>query len=111
MSIIRNMSEVASVHQIGPAKPSLTSRGQRAAVIDVSVRQHDGIDVAAGDRQLAVRFVGDATWPLHHAAVEQHLLLADREKMFRAGDVAGCTEELELDRHLDFRCERSRFAS
>jgi len=68
---------------------------QGAAVVDVRVREHQRVDVAAGDRQVAVLLVGDLARALDHAAVEQDLVLADFEQVLGAGDVARGAEETQ----------------
>jgi hypothetical protein len=79
-----------------PGEAVLDQPRQRSAMVDVRVRQHQRVDLAAGDRQAAVLFLGDAARALHQAAVEQHARAGDAQQVLGAGDVARGAEELQL---------------
>jgi hypothetical protein len=74
---------------------------QRAAVVDVGVAQHDGVDRPRVERQLAVGCIRHGARALHEPAVQEDSLPVDSEQVLAAGDVTRSPEELQFDSHGD----------
>ena len=69
--MIRARSWVPRVAVTVPPKPSLTSRGQVADVVDVGVREGDGVDPGGIDGQLVPVAQAEVLQPLVETAVHQ----------------------------------------
>jgi len=91
------------------AKAALHQQGQTPAVIDVRVAEDDRVDRRGVERkrlQVAARRI---TPSLHHAAVKQQGPPTDPQYVAGAGDLARCTEELDL--HTEPRVTPTRGAN
>ena len=64
---------------MGPVKPFFTRLGQIAAVIDVGVGEHDGVDGGAGKGQMPVLGVGIFAAALGQSAIQKEALAAGFE--------------------------------
>ena len=69
---------------------------ESSRVIDVRMREDDGVDLVDGTRQACVLLTRLAAPSLKHAAVEQNGLPIDSEDVTGARDLAGGTGELDL---------------
>ena len=67
-----------------------------AGVIDVCVREHDGVDLLDWNRELEILLTGLIAPALKHAAVEQDRLPVDAENVTGAGHLASSTGEFDL---------------
>ena len=96
-------------HGSGRVKPSLDQERQEAAVVEVGMRQQDGVEVGRLERErdpVADRLVRAA---LEHAAVDQDARPLGDEQELRAGDGRRAAEETDLHRrHGDSRACRTR---
>src|SRR5581483_5143019 len=80
----------------GPVVPVLDQHRERPGVVDVRVREDDGIDGAGIDGELPVPLERLAPPALEHAAVEQHAGVLGAEQVHRPRDGARRAEELEV---------------
>lgn len=69
-------------------------------MIDVGMRQHDGVDTLGGNRQAEVFLPALLTPPLKETAVEEHCLFAHAQDVTRSSDFSRGAEEFELHRAL-----------
>ena len=80
----------------GAGEAVLDQRRQVAAVIDVGVREHDGVDGARVERQLAIAVFGLLAAALVESAIEKIALAGDFQMMHGTGDRAGRAPECEF---------------
>ena len=73
-SITAHRSRVAGVHEIGFVVPVPHEKRQPTSMIDVRVREHDGIDLLDRDGKPEILLVTLAPLALKHAAVQQYRL-------------------------------------
>ena len=69
---MRASSAVAGVQKMRPRKPCADEPRQVAAVIEVRVRQHDGVDVGRANRQRLPVALAQLLESLEQAAVDEH---------------------------------------
>jgi hypothetical protein len=67
--------------------------GKPARMIDVCMRENDGVEISDQERQSAVLLRGVLSLPLKHAAVERDGMSVDVQKMTGAGDFTRGTDE------------------
>ena len=79
-------SLVPAVQKIAAAEALRHEPRQVAAVIEVRVRQDDGVDVLRGDRQVLPVALAQLLQPLEQPGVDEHLRVAGVEQVLRAGD-------------------------
>ena len=84
------------------AKALLHQRRQEAAVVEVGVAQHHGVDRRRLDRKRRPVALAQRLVALEQAAVEQDARAAGVDQVARAGDRVGGAEEGDL--HADSRC-------
>jgi len=77
------------------AEPLFDEEGEAPRVIDMRVREDDGVEPSHGDRELAVPVRDVAAAPLEEAAVEEDRAAGHLYEMRRTGDLTGRTDELE----------------
>ena len=77
------------------AEPVRDEPRQIADVIEVGVRQHDGVDLGRGDRQILPVALAQLLQPLEQPGVDQNLLRAGVEQILRAGYRARGAEECQ----------------
>jgi hypothetical protein len=73
-------------------------------VVDVRVRQHDGVEARRVDRELSVALERLVTPALEEAAVEEHGGARRSEQVLGPGDGLGRADEGQLD-HADRTCK------
>ena len=72
---------------------------QVAAVIEMRVREDDGVDRAGRDRERGPVAQPQLLEALEQAAVDENAMVAEIEQMLRAGDGAGGAEKRQRGRH------------
>lgn len=73
----------------GAAKSGFVERGEIAAVVDVGVREDDGVNVATVKGKIAVALFGFTAAALVEAAIEQDALTVQLEDVHGTGDCFG----------------------
>jgi uracil phosphoribosyltransferase len=76
-------------------------------MIDMRMRQHDGVDALRGNGQSKIFLPAFITSTLKETAVEQHRASANAQDVARPGDLARGAEELDLHRRLLIDAARS----
>ena len=80
----------------GSAKAALDQQRQIAGVVQMGVRENDGVDAARFDRKLRPILEPQRLETLKQAAVDEQLMLLVLDEVFRAGDRPGAAEEGEV---------------
>ena len=104
-SITSHRSRVAGEAKTLPRKPLLHQRRQEAAVVEVGVAEHHGVDRRRLDRKRRPVALAQRLVALEQPAVEQDARTAGVDQVARAGDRVGGTEEADL--HADSRAWRA----
>ncbi len=86
----------------GTLEPRLDQQRQQAAMVEVGVGQHDGVELGRLERERDPVPDGLVGRALEHAAIDQHPGLIGREQELRAGDGGRAPEKVDLHaRHGD----------
>ena len=82
-----------------PVIAVLHKSGEVAAVINVRMREDDGIELRGVERERAVSFEGFFPPTMVNTAIQQHASIPDMKKMHCPGDCSGSSPEFERDTH------------
>src|SRR5439155_25422238 len=83
-----------------PPKASPDEPRQISTMIEVRMREDDGVDAPGIDRQRRPVALSQLFEPLKQAAVDQHLMVAQIEQMLRPGDGSRGSEKGERRHRL-----------